>query len=220
MNADLIQPGAGRYMMELASLMAVFSFMIVAPGADTAMVLRQSLLHGRKAGIAASVGIGTALLFHVSYTILGIGLIVAQSLLLFAILKWAGALYLIVMGVKALRMPAMDLRGAGMNAPTIGMSNVRAFLIGFATNALNPKPVLFFLSLFSALVSIETPAAIKIGYGLVMSSCLIAWFSAVSYFLTVPLIRARFARAGRWINRVTGAVFIGLGLKLAAAQTR
>lgn len=220
MNADLAQFGVGPYVIELASLMAVFAFMIVAPGADTAMVLRQSLLHGRRAEIVTSIGIGAALLFHVSYTILGIGLIVAQSLLLFAILKWAGAAYLIIMGIKALRTPAMDLRSAEMNGPATGMSNVRAFLIGFATNALNPKPVLFFLSLFSALVSVETPAAIKIGYGLVMSSCLIGWFCAVSYFLTVPRIRARFARAGRWINRITGAIFVGLGLKLAAAQAR
>lgn len=220
MNIDPIQSGVGDYLAELSGLMAVFSFMIIAPGADTAMVLRQSLVHGRRAGIATSVGIGTALLFHVSYTILGLGLVVAQSLLLFALLKWAGAAYLIVMGVKALRAPAVDFRDADMKAPAYGMSNVQAFLIGFATNALNPKPVLFFLSLFSALVSFDTPAAIKFGYGLVMASCLIGWFVAVSYFLTAPSIRMRFARASRWINRVTGAIFIGLGLKLAAAQAR
>ena len=173
-----------------------------------------------KPELRTSVGIGMALLFHVSYTILGIGLVVAQSLLLFAILKWAGALYLIVMGIRPCARRQRTSVARGSTTPTTGMSNVKAFLIGFATNALNPKPVLFFLSLFSALVSIETPAVVKIGYGLAMSSCLIAWFTAVSYFLTVPLIRARFARAGRWINRVTGAVFIGLGLKLAAAQAR
>ena len=63
------------YIGELAGIMAVFSFAIVAPGADTAMVMRQSLMHGRRAGILTAFGVGTSLLFHLTYTILGLGLI-------------------------------------------------------------------------------------------------------------------------------------------------
>jgi Putative threonine efflux protein len=64
------------YLGELAGIMAVFSFAIVAPGADTAMVMRQSLVHGRRAGVLTAFGVGTSLLFHLTYTILGLGLIV------------------------------------------------------------------------------------------------------------------------------------------------
>jgi RhtB (resistance to homoserine/threonine) family protein len=206
------------YLIELAGLMAVFAFMIVSPGADTAMVLRQSLVHGRRAGMATSFGIGASLLFHVGYTILGLGVIVSQSLLLFSLLKWAGAAYLVYIGIKTFNAPAMALPEAALDRTP--MSKRKAFLLGFATNALNPKPVLFFLSLFSALVSHETPALIKVGYGVVMASCLIGWFAALSYFLNVPSVRAQFSRMGRWLNRVTGAIFIGLGLKLAAAQAK
>lgn len=220
MILDLAPGSLGFYLLELAGLMAVFVFMIVSPGADTAMVLRQSLVHGRRAGIFTSIGIGSALLFHVSYTILGLGLIVSQSLLLFSILKWAGAAYLIYMGIKAFNAPAMALPEARTETVSGGMGDFKAFLIGFATNALNPKPVLFFLSLFSALVSHETPAAIQFGYGMVMASGLIAWFVMVSCFLTLPAVREKFARMGRWFNRVTGVVFVGLGLKLAAIQAK
>jgi len=205
------------YLAELAGVMAVFSFAIVAPGADTAMVMRQSLVHGRRAGILTAFGVGTSLLFHLTYTILGLGLIVSQSLLLFSVVKWAGAAYLTYMGIMALRSPAPELPKAG-ETPSGPMGDGRAFGLGFLTNALNPKPILFFLSLFSALVSHETPALVKGGYGLVMATCLILWFSAVSCFLTTPRVRAAFVRAGLWINRVTGAVFIAFGVRLALSR--
>ncbi|WP_284542439.1 LysE family transporter [Pleomorphomonas sp. T1.2MG-36] len=205
------------YLGELAGVMAVFSFAIVAPGADTAMVMRQSLVHGRRAGILTAFGVGTSLLFHLTYTILGLGLIVSQSLLLFSVIKWAGAAYLAYMGIMALRAPAPTLPepGTRLAVPT---SNLRAFGLGFLTNALNPKPILFFLSLFSALVSHQTPALVKGGYGLVMAACLILWFSAVSCFLTMPRVRNAFSRAGLWINRVTGAVFIAFSIRLALSR--
>jgi len=145
------------YLLELASLMAVFSFAIVAPGADTAMVMRQAMVHGRRAAILTSVGIGTSLMFHVSYTILGLGIIISQSLLLFGVIKWVGAAYLIYMGVMALRAGTTDLTPVAGEADAPRQSAFRAFGLGFLANALNPKPVLFFLSIFSALVSASNP---------------------------------------------------------------
>ncbi len=209
------------YLLEFAGLMAVFVFAIVSPGADTAMVMRQSLTHGRQAGIATAFGIGCSLLFHLTYTILGLGLIVSQSLLLFSAIKWAGAAYLVYMGVQALRAPApvLDEATAAPQASSPTRANLlKSFGLGFLTNALNPKPILFFLSLFSALISHETPAYVKGAYGLGMATGLILWFSLVSCFLTMPRVRAAFTRAGLWINRVTGAVFIGFGIKLALAR--
>lgn len=207
------------YLLELAAVMAVFSIGIVAPGADLAMVMRQSLTHGRKAAIWTSFGIGAALLFHVGYTVLGIGLIVSQSIVAFNIVKWCGAAYLFYLGWRSLRdaglpqLPQVD--AAERNRP---MSDAKAFGMGFLTNALNPKPVVFFLTLFTSLVSLQTPMLIKLGYGVVMASALILWFVGVSCFLTVPSVRDRFLRAGRWIMRATGVVFIGLGLKLATEK--
>ncbi|WP_321504857.1 LysE family transporter [Breoghania sp.] len=209
-----------QYLIELFSVMAVFSFAIVAPGADTAMVMRQAVMHGRRAAILTSFGIGTSLLFHVSYTILGLGLVISKSILLFNLIKWAGVAYLVFIGIQSLRAgPTVLPKGAnGEKTGQTEQSARKAFLLGFLANALNPKPVFFFLSIFSTLISHETPALIKAGYGLVMASCLIAWFVGVSYFLTVPTMRAGFERAGKWINRTSGAIFIGFGLKLAAEK--
>lgn len=206
-----------NYLMELAALMAIFAFAIVSPGADLAMVMRQSLVHGRRAAIFTSFGVGTSLMFHVSYTILGLGLIISQSILLFNIVKWLGVAYLLYIGVQSLRAGKMSLAIAEGPAAK-PQSGIRAFGLGFAANALNPKPVFFFLSIFSTVVSMGTPVIVKFGYGLVMASCLVAWFVGVSFFLTTPKMRAAFERAGQWIDRTSGLVFIALGLKLAASR--
>lgn len=209
------------YLFELASLMAIFSFAIVSPGADLAMVMRQSLVHGRRAAIVTSFGIGASLMFHLTYTILGLGLIISQSIYLFNIVKWCGVAYLVYIGVKALRASKADLSVAAVKDGEDGkgeQSLLRALGLGFLANALNPKAVFFFLSIFSTVVSAHTPMAVKFGYGLVMAICLIAWFVSVSLFMTTPRMRAAFGRASQWIDRASGLVFIALGIKLATEK--
>ncbi|OLP56159.1 lysine transporter LysE [Rhizobium rhizosphaerae] len=204
------------YLLEFASLMAVFSFAIVSPGADLAMVMRQAILHGRRQAVITSFGIGTALMFHVSYTILGLGLIISQSITLFNIVKWCGVAYLVYIGIKALKAKkAVAEDPAAHAAPSRAQSAPKAFLLGFAANALNPKPVFFFLSIFSTVVSVQTPMEVKFVYGLIMATALIAWFVSVSLFMTTPRMRAAFTGISHWIDRASGAVFIALGLKLA-----
>ena len=78
----------GHYLTEFLGLMAVFSVIIVAPGADFALVIRQCVVHGRRTALITSLGIGLSLLFHISYTILGIGLIVALPLWGILALVW------------------------------------------------------------------------------------------------------------------------------------
>lgn len=210
-----------HYVYEFLGLMAVFSVLVISPGADFLLVVRQSLVHGRRVAIVTSFGIGASLLFHIGYTILGIGIIVAQSLFLFGLLKWAGAAYLVYLGWKSLRADAFEMpdeKAQSQIAQAAPPSTLRLFLLGFATNALNPKPVLFFLSLFTALVSHDTPAAIQAVYGLLMAATLILWFVGVSTFFTVTSVRERFVAWGRWFNRITGMIFIGLGIRLATQQ--
>ncbi|WFU47260.1 LysE family translocator [Sinorhizobium terangae] len=208
-----------HYLIELASLMAIFSFAIISPGADLAMVMRQSLVHGRRQAIITSFGIGTSLMFHVTYTILGLGLIISQSIYLFNIVKWCGVAYLVYIGIKALRAGQTEIAvDAGEGRAGSEQSPAKAFGLGFAANALNPKAVFFFLSIFSTVVNAHTPMMVKFGYGLVMASCLILWFVGVSLFMTTPRMRAAFTRASKWIDRASGVVFIGLGLKLATEK--
>lgn len=208
------------YLIELASLMAIFAFAIVSPGADLAMVMRQSIVHGRRSAIITSFGIGASLMFHVSYTILGLGLIISQSIYLFNIVKWCGVAYLVYIGIKALRAGRTEIDAPATAGAADGKRQpaLRAFGLGFMANVLNPKAVFFFLSIFSTVVSAHTPITIKFGYGLVMATCLISWFVGVSLFMTTPRMRAAFSRASQWIDRTSGVVFIALGIKLATER--
>jgi RhtB (resistance to homoserine/threonine) family protein len=207
------------YLFELASLMAIFVFAIVSPGADLAMVIRQSLMQGRREAIITSFGIGAAFMMHVTYTVLGLGLIISQSIYLFNIVKWCGVAYLVYIGIKALRAGTTKIDMSAQDQQR-KQSALKAFSLGFAANALNPKAVFFFLSIFSTVVSLHTPTEVKLGYGVVMATALISWFIGVSLFMTTPKMRAVFSRASKWIDRTSGVVFIALGLKLAIAKAQ
>ena len=98
------------YIVEFLGLMAVFSIFIVVPGADFAVVLRQSVADGRGPAMMTGFGMGLSLLFHISYTILGLGLIVSRSLMLFGLIKRAGVAYLVYMGAKSFREPGFKVR--------------------------------------------------------------------------------------------------------------
>jgi RhtB (resistance to homoserine/threonine) family protein len=203
--------------LEFAGLMLAFGINAVIPGADFAMVLRQSVAHDRRAALFTAAGIATSILVHGSYTLLGLGVIVGQSLLLFNILKWVGAAYLVWLAIAALRSPPptppleSDLTSARRG-------DFAAFALGFLTNLLNPKAVLFFLALFTSLVSVHTGNDIKVIYVLCMSMMLFAWFALVSVFFTTASVRQGFFRFGRWFNRVTGITFILLAVRVALAQ--
>ena len=208
-----------QYILEFLGLMAVFSIFIVVPGADFAVILRQSIVHGRRAAVMTGLGMGFSLLFHISYTILGLGLIVSKSLMLFAMIKWAGVAYLVYLGIKSFREPGFKVRDIEVTAEDREpVSMLKCLGMGFITNALNPKPVLFFLSLFSTLVHHDTPALIQFSYGIGMATALVAWFAGVSYFFTVKAIRDRFIASGKWFNRVTGAALVGFGFRLALSR--
>lgn len=203
--------------LEFAGLMLAFGINAVIPGADFAMVLRQSIAHDRRAALFTSAGIATSILVHGSYTLLGVGVIVGQSLLVFNILKWLGAAYLVYLAISALRSPPPKPPAEG-DLASAKRGDFAAFALGFLTNLLNPKAVLFFLALFTSLVSIQTGGDIKVFYVACMSIMLFAWFALVSIFFTTPSVRQSFFRFGRWFNRVTGITFILLAVRVALAQ--
>ena len=203
--------------IEFIGLMLAFGINAIIPGADFAMVLRQSIAHDRRAALFTSGGIATSILVHGSYTLLGVGVIVGQSLLLFNILKWLGAAYLVYLAISALRSPP-PTPPADSDLVAAPRSDFAAFALGFLTNLLNPKAVLFFLALFTSLVSAHTGGDIKVFYVACMSIMLFAWFALVSIFFTTASVRQGFFRFGRWFNRVTGITFILLAVRVALAQ--
>ena len=203
----------------LAHLLAVAS-----PGPDFAVVLRQSLAHGRRTAIWTSVGVGTAILLHVGYSLGGLGLLIQSSERWVAVVKYAGAGYIAWLGVQSLgvkpRTEAEVFAGrggvGGVDLPT----SRAAFATGFLTNALNPKATLFFVSLFVMVVSPQTPKLVQAGYGVWMALGTMAWFSLVAVFFTRADVRRSFLRLGHWIDRGLGLVFLALAGSLVFASVQ
>lgn len=204
--------------IEFITIVGAFLVGAISPGPDFAMVLRQSISHGRGAAIVTSAGIGAAILVHGTYTILGLGLVISRSIVLFSLLKFAGAAYLIWLGIGALRAPVPKPAGEAEQVEKVPAGWGGAFAIGFLTNLLNPKVALFFLALFTTVVDSQTLPVHKAVYIVAMASLLFIWFSLVSFVFTTPAVRNGFYRLGVWFNRVTGLALIGLALKLAWSQ--
>ncbi len=206
------------YWQEFLTVIIVHLLAVASPGPDFAMVMRQSLVAGRRAALWTSIGIGAGILVHVTYTLLGLGLILAQSIQVFNLVKLAGAGYLLYIGWQSLRAtPGLPSEPAGPSRQ-VEYPIAQALRIGFLTNALNPKATLFFLSLFSVIIRPDTPQLVQLGYGLYMSLATGLWFCGLSLVLTQRHVRQGFVRFGHWAERVMGVVLIGLGVKLALSE--
>nr|WP_268993737.1 LysE family transporter [Stutzerimonas stutzeri] len=204
--------------MEFMTVALVHLLAVASPGPDFAVVVRESVAQGRRAGSWTALGVGCGIFVHVAYSLLGIGLIVSQSIVLFNLFKWLAAAYLVYLGWRALRARPMSLEAIdGVNAP-VARSAWRAFVIGFVTNGLNPKATLFFLSLFTVVISPDTPLLVQAGYGLYLAGATALWFLLVAWLFSRGRVRAGFARMGHWFDRLTGAVLIGLGARLALSE--
>ena len=208
------------YWIEFSKVALAHLLAVASPGPDFAIVLKQSLTHGRRTAIWTSIGVGVAILLHVTYSLLGLGLLIRGSVLWFNLVKYAGAAYIAWLGVQALwtkpHQPTATNRGA---APVLPKPH-GAFATGFLTNALNPKATLFFISLFVLIVSPSTPKLIQAGYGLWMCLATMAWFSFVSVVFTREDVRSRFLHYGHWIDRALGVVFLLFALSLVLASVR
>lgn len=207
------------YWTEFLTVALIHLLAVASPGPDFAVVLKESVAHGRRAGLFTAWGVGTGILLHVAYSLLGIGLLVSQSVLLFNLLKYLAAAYLVYIGIRALRArPTPEL--ALPQADGVLRTARAAFVAGFVTNGLNPKATLFFLSLFTVVINPHTPLMVQAGYGLYLAVATALWFTLVALLFSHDRVRRGFARLGHWFDRLMGGVLVLLGVKIAFSELR
>ena len=203
------------YLNELLMVISITVFAVISPGADFVIVVKNSLSGSRQSGIYTAIGIATAIWIHTFYTLAGIGIVISQSLLLFSFIKIIGALYLIYLGITSIRNKQMLNK---ISTHKISLSDWQSFQTGFITNLFNPKATMFYVSVFTQVVSITTPIFIQLFYGFIISlSCLI-WFSFVSIFLNNENIKSQFLKAQKPIEIALGVILIGFGLKVGLTE--
>ncbi|NNB44231.1 LysE family translocator [Pseudomonas chlororaphis] len=203
-------------MTELLVVITITVLAVLSPGPDFAMVTRNSLVLSRRHGVFTALGIGLGVMLHIGYTLFGVGLLVKESLLLFSALKIAGALYLVYLGIRMLRTRAVE--EVAVDAPRV--SAWTALRTGFLTNALNPKTMIFVVSLFMQVMQPGTGPGVQIGYGAIIVLAHVLWFVAVALFFSTPGIRARLMAYKRRIDQLFGVLLVGFGVLLSALSLR
>lgn len=211
---------------ELYSVAIITLLAVMSPGPDFAMVTKISLLKGRREGILCAFGISTAISVHLAYTLLGLGIVFANNIWVLNTLRFLGAIYLIWLGISALwpDIKALFLRAKpkptfeplkSENASQNKLARKSsAFWSGFACNALNPKTMLFIVSLFSQVISADTSLLIELGYGAYIALAHFVWFALVACLLTSARIQQKVFIFKIWVERVTGLLMTSLGLRL------
>jgi len=197
----------------ILSLAGLNLIALISPGPDFAVIVRNSLIYSRKTAFLTALGIALGCLVHVAYSILGLGLIIKENEWLFQGVKYLGAGYLFYIGVKGLRAQkkAAHIKNEQHREDISAFAAVRS---GFLTNALNPKCMLFFISLFSIAISDDTPASVMAAYGGIIFLETLIWFGFVAFCLSGKQTREKFNAVGHWIDRFTGGALIILGTKL------
>jgi RhtB (resistance to homoserine/threonine) family protein len=204
-------------LMNVLATYGVFVLALIAPGPDFVIVVQNSVRNGVRAGMWTSLGIALALMLHVSYIKIGLGELVAHSMLAFNVLKYAAAAYLLYIGIKGLRSRPVAA-DAALPVAVAALTNRAALLQGFMTNALNPKAVILFLSLLTIMLDPAMAPQWFAVFVLALVLTAFIWFSLVAYFLSREPVRQGFNRCGHWFDRVMGALLIGLGIKVALAS--
>lgn len=196
-------------MNEIIAIAIITLLAVISPGADFALVSRNSYLYGRKQGIYTAYGIACAVWIHISYSVLGLSFLKHYIPNLLHIIQYIGALYLMYIGYKTFTQQQIS-----DHATHTLLHPRQAFIQGFLGNSLNPKTTLFVMSIFAQLLRGNNGLMHLIGYGMFISASHLLWFLLISLFCSTPVIRNKILRKQVSINRVIGTVLATLGLCL------
>ncbi len=195
----------------------------LTPGPDVLYIVTHALRSGARAGMVAALGIGAGCFVHIFAAAVGVSALMAASVTAFTVLKWVGAIYLVYVGMRLLTDKskfAMNLEAtqADFTWATARIDYKSVFFQGFWTNTLNPKVALFFLAFVPQFIASDVqnkPLAFLL-LGLLFN------FNALWVNLGWAQVAACMAQRAvamqqhlRWLDRITGAIFVGFGIKLA-----
>lgn len=202
------------YALPLAGLALANFIGMVSPGPAFLMVSRASAGRSRATGFGLSLGVAIAATAWAAAACFGVTLVMAHFATVYTAIQIAGGLYLIWLGVGAWRTQPPELTGAGQ--PDRG-GFLGAIATGAALNLGNPKIVIFFTSIFVALLPAHAPFWLRLAAIAVVGVQEAAWYSLVAVLFSRPGVQRAYRRAGIWIERVVGTLLLGLGIRIVAA---
>ncbi|OCH53306.1 LysE family translocator [Vibrio sp. ZF57] len=204
----------------LITLASIHFIALMSPGPDFALVVQNATRHGRQTGLYIALGLSCGILLHSLLSLTGISYLVHQQPTLFAIIQLAGGSYLLYLGYGALKATWQIIQNHDddddtVNAKDLILTNKRqAFSKGFATNILNPKALVFFISLMSSLVPADMSLSGK-GFALIILFGLsLFWFSLLAWMLSTKALQKKLSEATVYIDGLCGVVFSLIGASI------
>ncbi|NLS14783.1 LysE family translocator [Vibrio sp. SM6] len=200
----------------LFTLATVHFVGLVSPGPDFALVVQSTSHHGRRAGLAIALGLAVGIFLHTLLSLTGVSYLIQQHPILDVAITVAGSSYLLYLGIGALRATWHYFRHTHGYAQTpkasanIGGSR-SAFTRGFMTNILNPKALVFFISVLSALVPVTASTSFKFSVIILFFVIAWIWFSALAWVLSTATMQRHMLRIAPYIDALCGVLFTTIG---------
>lgn len=199
------------FFLTFSTIASLHFLAMASPGPDFAMVTRNALLYPRREAVYTALGIALGTAVHITYCVLGLALIIMQSTLIFNLLKYLGAAYLIYIGIKSLTATRQPTKGDSAKSNVHMISIFEAIRQGFFCNLLNPKATLFFLGLFTLAIGPGTPLWQQGIFAIWMIVVSFIWFAWMACFITRPGVRHKLHRIQPMIVKTLGVLLIVLG---------
>jgi len=195
---------------------------LLSPGPDFVLVVKSAIKNEGKNAIGIALGIASANAVYIGLCLIGVGSILAASVPVMIALKIIGGLFLIYLAVQALRTRKSSYNHLDLVEPENCNSSqstfLNEFLTGFMSGILNPKNLLFYLSLFTVVLTPEVGFSFKLGLGIWMTAIVFLWDISIIFLLSTRMMRSKFTKAAYYIDKITGALlgFIGFAIVKSA----
>ena len=198
-------------MLEFFTIVLLHLFAVASPGPDFLLVTRQSLRFGRTVAIWSSAGIATGIIFHSFIAITGVSLLISSNPEFFNWLKMIAAVYIAYLGCLSLFAKPNPLNNENRkhNENYLG-----SYVLGLITNILNPKAILFFITLFTVVVNESTTTILLLFYGLYMSITTFIWFTGISYIFSNQVLTKKYEDFIPVFEKVIGIILIIIAIQL------
>ncbi len=202
-------------MLETSLFVATIATLgMISPGPDFFLVIRNAARYPRVAALMTAFGVVCGVATHMAYCVAGLAVVITTTPWLFNVLKYAGAAYLIWIGIQAL----FARGGSKMDVSNLAQQSVslkKAFLQGYLCNLLNPKATLFFLAMFTQVLNIHSGLGEKLWYAMIIWLLSLVWWPLLVVLFQSEPVRRGLAKVQKLVDKLLGTVLIALGIKVA-----
>jgi len=203
-------------MESLLTLTAIHFIATASPGPEFMLISKEALAHGRRAGFTCLAGTMAGLSIHILYSAFGLAAVISSSPKALLAIQLIGGGYLIYLGITALMTKPPDTCASILSEHRAG-SGGQFFRRGFICDLLNPKAPVYYVALFTFVLSPNMPAFHIFIYGAWIMIIHFVWFSAVVLLLSNPVVNKKFRSMGHWMDRILGGAMVAIGVKVLSA---